>query len=113
MKVLNYSLKYLNFLGIVCLDRLTEPTNEFMRFTPRAYIFLTGYLGPLLPASALYIVRNFSDLESSTNALVVLSAGIACFGAFVTMGINMKTVKRLYMEYQTLVDKGKPKTVAR
>lgn len=105
MKVLELSFRYLNFLGI-CSDRLTEPTSEFMKL-PQAYFFLIGYLGPLLTSSSLFLVNNFTDFASSTNALIVLSAGVASFGAFVTMGMNMKTVKMLYIEYQNLVDKGK------
>lgn len=106
MKVLRLSIKYLNFLGM-CSDNLTDQTNNFMTYTPRAYIFLTGYLGPLLTGSALYLIQNFSDFVSSTNALIVFTAGIASFGAFCTMGFNMKSVKRLYVEFQSLADKGK------
>lgn len=106
MKVLRLSLKYLNFLGL-CSENLTDQTNNFMTYTPRAYIFLTGYLGPLLTASALYLIQNFTDFVSSINALIVFSAGIASFGAFCTIGLNMKTVKLLYVEFQTLADKGK------
>lgn len=104
MKVLKFCLDYLTFLGI-CSDRLYESTNEFLQ-TINSYVFLFGFFGPLLSFSAAYIFKNFSNVELSTNAMIVLSAGIASFGGWFTIGLKMKTVKLLYREIQAIVDAG-------
>lgn len=104
MKVLKFCLDYLTLIGI-CSDRLYDPTNEFFK-NINSYICLFGFLGPLLSFSAAYIVTNFADLELSTNAMIVLTAGIASFGGWFTIGLKMKTVKLLYREIQEIVDAG-------
>lgn len=104
MKALKFCLDYLTLLGI-CSNRLYDSTNEFLR-TINSYICLFGFLGPLLSFSAAYIYKNFSDLELSTNAMIVLAAGIASFGGWFTIGLKMKTVKLLYREIQDIVDAG-------
>lgn len=104
MKVLKFCLDYLTFLGI-CSDRLYDATNEYLK-TINSYVFLFGFFGPLLSFSAAYIFKNFSNLELSTNAMIVLTAGIASFGGWFTIGLKMKTVKLLYREIQAIVDSG-------
>lgn len=104
MKVLNFCLDYLTLIGI-CSDRLYDSTNEFMK-TINCYVCLFGFLGPLISFSAAYIVMNLSNLELSTNAAIVLTAGIASFGGWFTIGLKMKTVKLLYREIQAIVDAG-------
>lgn len=105
MKVLKFSEYYLTFLGI-CSHKLDVPTNEFLK-SINAYIFLIGFFGPLCGFSAAYIYQNLSDLETSTNALLVLSAGMAASGAYISIGVNMKTVKRMHNELQKIVDNGR------
>lgn len=107
MKVLKYSEIYLTFLGI-CSNRLNENTNEFLK-TFNSYFFLVGFIGPLYGCSAAYIYENFSDLTTVTNALIVLSAGVASVGSFVSVGLNMKNVKLLHNKLQKIVDDSKTK----
>lgn len=38
--------------------------------------------------------------------MIVLSAGIASFGGWFSIGLKMKTVKLLYREIQAVVDAG-------
>lgn len=38
--------------------------------------------------------------------MIVLTAGIASFGGWFTIGLKMKTVKLLYREIQAIVDAG-------
>lgn len=104
MKVLKSSVNYLTALGI-CSQRLTEPTNEFLKSFP-AYISLLAYLGPIIPASIVFIFRNYHDFQASVKSVLVLSGGFAALGTFVSMGINMRTVKRLCNEFQALTDRG-------
>lgn len=104
MKVLKYSENYLVFLGI-CSHQLNKPTNEFLK-TVNTFVFLIGLLGLLSGCSAAYIYQNFSDLVTSINALFILSSGIACAGSYISIGINMKTVKRLHNELQRIVNEG-------
>lgn len=104
MKVLAFCLDYLTFLG-VCSDRLYDDTNEFLK-TINAWVFLFGFFGPLLSFSAAFILKNFADLEQSTNAMIVLTAGFASFGGWLAIGLKMKEVKLLYREIQAVVDAG-------
>lgn len=107
MKVLKYSAISLTFLGI-CSHRLNENTNEFLT-TFNGYFFLVGFIGPLCGCSVAYIYENFSDLTTVTNALIVLSAGIASAGSYASIGLNMKTVKLLHNKLQKIVDDGESK----
>lgn len=103
MKVLKFSENYLTFLGI-CSNQLNQPTNEFLK-TANSYVILIGFL-MLNTFSAAYIYQNYSDMETSINALFALSAGIANAGSYISIGINMKTLKRLHNELQKIVDNG-------
>lgn len=102
MKVLQISETLLTFLGI-CSHQLHKPTNEFLK-TINAYVCLVGFFGPLCGFSAAFIYKNLSDLKTSANALIVLSAGIATAASYITIGVNMKTVKQLHNELQNVVD---------
>lgn len=111
MKVLSKSLAFLNYFGLCCTKRLREPTNEFMQYTVVSYIYF-AVIGPLLPASALYVYRNLIDFAKSCSSLMVFSSTIAGIGIFLTIGLNMKKIKRVYIDIQAIVDKGNTRFVS-
>lgn len=104
MEVLRLSVNYLTFLGILS-HRLDEPTNEFYK-TLRTYFFLIGHTCPILIASTVFIIHNFSDIVALTNALVIFSAGVSCFGAYMWIGIHMPLVKSLCIDFKIMATKG-------
>lgn len=56
-----------------------------------------------------YIYEHFSDLSTTTNSLIVLSAGFASIGSYISIGANMKSAKLLHNELQKIVNKGNEK----
>lgn len=104
MKVLDLSLRFLTFLGI-CSDELDRPTNEFLK-TFRCIFFLVGNIYSIGIGSAVYLYYHLAELETATNALIVLTAAVASTTSFVTFGLKMKKVKLLYREIQAIADEG-------
>lgn len=104
MEVLKSSIKYLTFLGLLS-HRLEDSTNEFYK-PIRTYFFLVGHTCPILIASTVFIIRHFSDITALTNALVIFSAGVSCFGAYMWMGVNMPLVKSLCVCFRKIVVAG-------
>lgn len=104
MKVLKFSQKYMAFLGISSLQ-LHEPTNEFL-YSPGAYIILFGLL-QLVAAAFVYIINHITDLDTTTNSYIVISACAATAASFASMGASMKTTKSFHIELQKMINKGK------
>lgn len=102
MKVLQMIFFYLKLFGF-CSD-VREPTNDFLK-SPMGIWVLIIHLGPILSFNAVYVYINLTDLDSIASALVVLIAGIISFAGFISMGIQMKSVKALYAEIQAIVDR--------
>lgn len=104
MKVLVFSQKYMTLCGISS-HKLHDPTNEFYRSIV-AYSIIFG-LFALVAAAAVYIFNHFTDLDTTTNSYIVLSACGATAASFIAVGINIKSVKLFYIELQRLIDGGK------
>lgn len=107
MRVLEFSIKNLKFVGL-CTESFTPNTNEFLK-TFRSYLYVLGFFSLLIVGSGLFIIRNYSDVEASTNALEVFAGGVECLGAFVSFGLSMKVAKDLHAKIQALTDKGNQK----
>lgn len=104
MRVLELSIKNCEFVGL-CTKSFTQNKNEFLK-TFRSYIYVLGFFSLFIVGSGLFIIRNYSDFEASTNALEVFAAGVEGLGAFVSFGFSMKVVKDLHAKIQALTDKG-------
>lgn len=102
MKVLEESLSLLKQLGI-CSDRLNVSTNEFLQ-SINGIIYFACFVGPLMISSAIFIYKNLSDLETSTNAMLVLTAGSASFGGFLTLDRGMDYGAKKLFPGSTLAD---------
>lgn len=106
MKVLKVNERLWILLGTLS-SKLKEPTNEFLK-TPNSYLTLTS-LCTIVAASATYFLKHFfkdsngSDAILSFIQIVIIMSEI---GSIVSIGINMKKVKRLHNELQSIVDKG-------
>lgn len=101
---MNTCLKYFRICGIIS-NRLDIPTNDFLR-TINSLAFLFGFLGPMITFSATFVYYNSTDVEAITNAMLFFTAGFAGVGSFVSMGVKMNVIKRLYQEIQGVVNRG-------
>lgn len=104
MKVFEKNQNLLVQLGLSS-HRLNEPTNEFMK-TFNCYVMLSGIVGPMIICAAIALYNSLNDFQGAIDAFYVLSAGIACLGSYLSIGINMKKVKYLQVELQRIVDSG-------
>lgn len=102
-KALRLSIAYLSFFGIFS-QRLSERTNEFLK-TFNSIFFFFGFIW-MVSGSTAYLYYNYTDLIDALNALLALLAGGIGFGVYISLGVNMKTMKDLYNEFQQLINKG-------
>lgn len=77
MIVLNLSKKIQVFIGVY---RESQANSwSFLYKLLMNIIFITGMFGPLMLGSLAFIVVNFMDLKTSTNAMVIMMAGCSGF----------------------------------
>lgn len=106
MKVLEFNENYLRLLGTFS-NRSDESKNEFFT-TLMSYITFFGCL-TLGSSAGMFAVQHFDDLNKSINSFIPCSGGLSAAIVFVSIGANMKTMKRLHNELQVIVDKGRLK----
>lgn len=105
MKVLESNENYLKFVGIFS-TRENETKNDFMR-SINGWVTLIGIITLFLMSGA-YVYQNvFSNLSASIYAFVPCSSGFNTSITFISVGLNIKVIKRLHNRLQTIVDKGK------
>lgn len=105
MKVLEICIDNFQLVGL-CTKPYEVKKNEFLR-TFRSWICVIGFFSLFIVASGVYLIRYYSDVTSSMNALEVFAGGIEGLGAFVTTGFMMLEVKCLLDRIQKITDKGK------
>lgn len=104
MQVLQGSLFFLRYVGI-CSDRTNEISGCFLRSYKS--IFISFAIAQIFISSPAYMFIHHSSFERSTGAAVVLMAALASGGAFMTLGLKMKSVKLLHHVLQTIVERSK------
>lgn len=104
MQVFKYNQWWLTWLGISS-KRLNEPTNDFFT-TINSYVMIISMTVsmPICGAYALYLSRD--DLQRFFQAFYIVSAGIQCVGAYLSIGNNMILVKSVMNEVQRISDSG-------
>lgn len=102
-KVLKNNLKYMTHLGIYS-DNLTEPTNEFFESISSYYVLISIILA--FTASAVFILKNSSDVKPSLGAMKICVGVVQCGGMFLGIGLKMIKVKALHLKLQSIVDEG-------
>lgn len=102
MKVLELNLFLLKFLGLYS----DETTNRFLQ-TFRFIFFLTGNIFPATLCPGIYLYYHLSELETSTNALIVFNGGMSGVITFITLGTKLKAMQLIYQSLQQIVNNGK------
>ena len=82
-------------------DRLTESSNEFFQsFVP---YFNFTFLSINLIFCAMVIIQSFPNLDLVLEPLIVFIGGMQGGGMFLSVGLNIKNVKALYLDVQKIV----------
>lgn len=104
MQVFEYNQKWLIWLGLSS-NRLHEPTNDFYKSINAYIMLITMTISmPICGTYGLYRSRGY--LEEMFQAFYIVSAGIQCVGSYMAVGNNMKLVKSLINDLQTISDNG-------
>lgn len=84
-------------------DRLTDDTSEefFKSFVP---YFNFTFLSINLIFCAMVIIQEFPDLDLVLEPLIVFIGGMQGGGMFLSVGLNLKNVKALYLAVQKIVN---------
>lgn len=99
-KVLAHNQALMIRLGLSS-SNLTEPSNEFFKsFVP--YFNLT-FLSINLILCGCIMFRYFPDLDLILEPLLIIIAGVQSGGMFLSIGLNMKNVKALYLAIEKVV----------
>lgn len=102
-KVLKHNQSLMAWLGIHSY-RLTEPSNEFYKSFGTYYILIS--IVSVFLISSAYTALFSSDFQTVIQAWLLVVAGIQSGGMFISIGLEMKTIKRLQLKFQEIVDKG-------
>lgn len=105
IKVLEDIRAYMVRIGLHSYN-LTEPKNEFFRSFVAYYILLTSIF-LLSVSSIVYMYNNFSSFDIISEPFMVILAGILVFSMFLSVGLNMKSIKTLQIELEAIVEGGK------
>lgn len=84
---------------------LTEPTNEFYTSIGSCYVIFWNIVF-LSISSAIFCYQNVIHLDLVLRNVSLVVGGIQAAGMFISVGINMKTVKKFHLKLQQLVDEG-------
>ncbi|XP_031637097.1 uncharacterized protein LOC116349691 [Contarinia nasturtii] len=102
-KVLKHNQTLMAWLGIHSY-RLTEPSNEFYKSFGTYYILIS--IVSVFLISSTYTALFSTDFQTVIQAWLLVVAGIQSGGMFISIGLEMKTIKRLQIKLQEIVDKG-------
>lgn len=84
---------------------LTHPDHNFFN-SKSTYWVLFFQISGLITSSALYVLKDSTELAFQLQTTIVVIAGIQSFGMLLGVGCNMKKVKALHYKLQEIVDKG-------
>lgn len=104
MKVLQRSEHFLKLCGLFS-DRSNESSNSFFK-SINTFVIFVGLFALSAPCAA-YVYQNHTNLSESINAFVPLIAGSYVVLVFISLSVNMKTMKHLHHTLQAIVDNGK------
>lgn len=102
MIVLHFSKKVQKLIGVYH-DDLSNPRVYFFNLLKR-FLFITGMLSILVLGSFAFIFVNFSDLPKSTNAIIIMMAGISGLGCYIGLATKGESIRNLYSILQNVAD---------
>lgn len=101
--VMSYNQKFMTWMGIHSY-RLNVPTNEFLNSWATYYILFC--LTTCAISTTAYAHKISSQIGATIDLCYLIIASLQAFGMYINLGINMKRVKILHLELQSIVDKG-------
>lgn len=104
-KVLKFNQNFMARIGINS-HHLTESKNEFFR-SFAAYFILFNLIVLCIISSSVFAYQNLNHLELALLTTLVIVAGFQSSGMFLSVGLNMTTVKTLHLQLQNIVNNGK------
>lgn len=100
LDVLRLNQDFMAQLGI----HSKEPTNQFYR-SPRVYLILGALVSGII-SSTLDMFNNSSNFTRKLDAILMIVALSQAVGMFLNYGLKMTKINALYLEFQSIVDKG-------
>lgn len=85
---------------------LDSQTNEFFRSVP-AFLITSVTVVFTIISCIVFIFKNIDNFESIFNAAMCVLAGTEVTCMFVSIGLNMKSIKTLHIKLQEIIDTGK------
>ncbi|XP_055309426.1 odorant receptor 45b-like [Sitodiplosis mosellana] len=67
-------------------------------------VFVSGMMGVLVLGSFVYICKHLMDMATSTNAMIIMMAGIGGVACYCGIASNLKSTRKLYDLLQQLAD---------
>lgn len=102
-KVMSHNQRFMNWMGIHSY-RLTEPTNEFFNSWVSYYVLCS--LTTCVVSTSAYAYKISSQIGATIDLCYLIIAASQGCGMYVSIGFNMKKVKILHIELQSIVDEG-------
>lgn len=84
---------------------LSDPTNEFFRSIAAYYIIFFIYIVDVGSHWAV-IYKNWPEINLILLPFSISSAALQCGGVYLSIGFQMKRIKALHIELQTIVNEG-------
>lgn len=105
LHILEFNQNFMARIGINSHD-LTESKNEFYR-SIAAYFILFNLIVLCVISTSVFAYQNLDNLELALLTALVIVAGCQSSGMFLSVGLNMTTVKKLQLQLQDIVNNGK------
>lgn len=97
--------KLLHFMGLYPVETIMKQKNEFLSSKKRILIVFSLYF-ILLYRGFTNIYYNLSDLNTSTNAILVVMGATCGSGCYFGIRSNSKYIQVLFNSLQEIVDNG-------
>lgn len=102
MIVLYYSKKLQKIIGVY-RDDLSNPMNYFVNLLT-TILFISGMASILVIGSFAFVFVHFSDLPTSTNAIIIMMAGTSGLGCYIGIATKKASIRDLYSILQDVAD---------
>lgn len=102
--VLKFNQNLMAHIGINS-HHLTGSKNEFLR-SFAAYYILFNLIVLCIISSTVFAYQNLDHIEVALLTILVIVAGFQAGGMFLSVGLNIQTVKTLQLRLQEIVNNG-------
>lgn len=102
--VLKFNQNLMARIGINS-HHLTGSKNEFLR-SFAVYYILFNLIALCIISSTVFAYQNSDHIEVALLTILVIVAGFQSSGMFLSVGLNIQTVKTLHLRLQEIVNDG-------